>query len=839
MIMALAVCVTLGAQAPPAGKGAQPSLSAFVGRPIVCSPLATPAEKRAAEEFRDLFRMATGSELKIVADSSGPAVLIGPDAVTARLGERVWKPGEEDLRITVRPDTIAIDGGRPRGTLYGVYEFFEEYAGVRFLTFDHTYLPPDAARRLLQLGTYIYRPKFAFRWSYYGETSRRPDFAARLRVNTVSDDPDLGGRTGYRLVNHNVAYLVPPSKYAATHPEYYALVNGQRPTGTDGGGPQLCLTNPDVLDIVTDAVLEEIHKHPEVRNINIAQMDNANYCTCPRCAELDQREGSHAGTMIAFVNAVAERVAKQHPNVLLGTFAYWYTRKPPKTLRVHPNVMVQLCSIECCDLHAIDDPSCSLNQEFCRDMAVWKTKCDKVFIWHYNTNFSCYMLPFPNLRSIGKSVAYFARNHGRGVFMQAAGNGFSTELSDLRNYVMARCLWKPGRDSWKEAMEFCRLHYAEAAGPIMAYLAEYHREVARAGLHPTCFSTESALRLDEPTTKRIWDRFAEAMRLAGSEAVRQRVEKASLCAYRAALSQATGKLSYQDGVCRPSASEYRSDLLDAYAALCAKYGATMESETVTTEAYVASLQALFAGLKAVRLENSIWRVTVLPGSNGKIVEMVHKPSGRNVIQPHRAFNRFRYEDWVREGEGPGARSIMAYDVDRTDPDRVSMSLRTPDGTRFERTVCLVGDAVRIEGSVTASAARPLDLWLHPEYDAASDKGDPEVVSIYVRAPGWVQANKGWKDARPLPGSESLITGAVSGGAFAYYNHRERFGIVQSFDPALMGRLGLFWSPSRLQVNLEMFPKKTSLAAGETTQYWYEVRHLAESPVGEAGYGVKP
>jgi len=125
--------------------------------------------------------------------------------------------------------------------------------------------------------------------------------------------------------------------------------------------------------------------------------------------------------MIAFVNAVAESVGRKYPKALLSTFAYWYTRKPPRTLKPRSNVMIQLCSIDCCCLHAVDDPKCALNREFCDDMRVWNSKCDKIFIWHYNTNFGSYMLPFPNLRAIGPSVKYFADRSGRGVFMQAAG----------------------------------------------------------------------------------------------------------------------------------------------------------------------------------------------------------------------------------------------------------------------------------------------------------------------------------------------------------------------------------------------------------------------------------
>jgi hypothetical protein len=459
---------------------------------IVCASSATESERYAAAEFQTLFAEMTGTTLPIVekAPASGPAVYIGIGAASG-LNDAVPAPelGEEGLRIGVDASGIRIDGGRPRGTLYGVYEFFEELCGARFLTRDHTHFP-DPASVEIPFGAHSHVPTFKFRWSYYGETVQNAVFAARLRTNTVTDDPKLGGRTGYRLVSHNVAYLVPPAKYGKDHPEYYALVDGQRKLDMKGGGPQLCMTNPDVLDLVEKAVLDEIAKNPDARNINIAHMDNESFCTCDNCAAVDAREESHAGATLALVNAVAERIEKTHPDVLLSTYAYQYTRKPPKTLRARPNVMIQLCSIECCDFHAIDDPSCSLNRAFCADVAGWKPKADHIFIWHYNTNFRGYLLPFPNLRAIGGSVEYFAKNNGQGVFMQAGGNAMSAELSDLRNYVMSRCLWKPGRDSWREAEEFCRLHYKGAAQPILDYLAYYHDLVGASGVHPTCFPTE-------------------------------------------------------------------------------------------------------------------------------------------------------------------------------------------------------------------------------------------------------------------------------------------------------------------------------------------------------------
>ena len=801
------------------------------GWKIVVAPTATESEKYAAAEFQRLFKEMTGSELPLgsSSDTASGTIFVGPDAVLAS-GQPTDRRalGEEMLRIRIGKNAVCIDGGRPRGTLYGVYEFFEELCGARFLTFDHTYFPSDAARRKLPLGVRAFNPTFAFRWSYYGESSRYPDFAARLRVNTVSDDAKLGGRTGFRLVSHNVAYLVPPAKWGKEHPEYFALVNGQRKLEEGGGGPQLCMSNPDLVGVFVDAVLEEIKKNPTARNINIAQMDNESYCTCANCAAIDAREESHAGATLAFVNAVAERVEKTNPEILLSTYAYLYTRKPPKSIKPRHNVMIQLCSIECCDFHAIDDPSCPLNRAFCADMAGWKKIANNVFIWHYNTNFKGYLLPFPNFRSIGKSVDYFAKNNGKGVFMQAAGNGFSTELSDLRNYVMARCLWKPGRDSWKEAEEFCRLHYAESAGPIITYLRWYHELVDKAGAHPTCFPTESSLCVSPESTRRIMGCFREALGLAKSEVVKARVEKASLCAYRAAVSASSMKLSFRDGKCFPDLSEYGSDLLEKYAAMCQRFGATMDDEIISTERYINSMRALYAGLKAVAIENEFWRLVVVPESNGKVVEMTYKPTGRNISRAQRGFNRYRHEEWVRQGDGPLPDSILAFDV-QAEAQRVRLSLKTKDGAQLERTIALIGDAVRFETKLTAAGPRPFEFVVHPEYDTASMTTDPNVLSIYVKQPNWIQTNGKETAALSEDVQRSRVKAAVRGGAYAYFNHQAGFGVEERFDPEQFSGLGLFWDPSRQQINLELASKVLSLEKGQTAGYAYEVRYLKQPP----------
>ncbi len=799
---------------------------------IVCDPAATESEKHAASEFQKLYAGLTGKTL-VIADTAGPSdgyIAIGPDAaVKSGLAPVDAGAGEETLRITTATNHICIDGGRPRGTLYGVYEFFEELCGVRYLTHDHTRYPDDSSSLKFPLGEHRYTPPFAFRWSYYGETSRNPEFATRLRVNTVSDEPKLGGRTGYRLVGHNVASHVPPATYGAEHPEYYALVDGQRKLDLDGGGPQLCMTNPEVLEIVVNAVLKEIEANPTAKNVNVAQMDNELYCTCENCAAIDAREESHAGATLNFVNQVAERIEAKHPDVLIGTYAYQYTRKPPKTILARRNVMIQLCSIECCQFHAIDDPSCVLNRSFCADMAGWKPKCDNVFVWHYNTNFNGYLLPYPNLKSIGKSVRYFHENNARGVFMQAAGNGFSTELSDLRNYVMARCIWKPGRDSWAEAEEFCKLHYAEAAQPILDYLAYYHDLVGKSGVHPNCFPTESALAIDHDSARKIYAFFETAMARADSDVVKSRVEKASLCAHRALLSASEMTLTYQDGICKPDLGGVDPNLLNRFADLCKKYEVSMETEHIPMERYIAEKQKLHAGLAAVKIENDSWRIVLLPEYGARIVEMIYKPTQRNVAYAARALEERRFEEWVHQGAGPSWFEIIPFKAESS-PDTAKFTGVTSDGTQFVRTIRLAGDAVHFDFAMTAGIDRAADLWVHPEFDTASYTDDPNIIAAYAKDPDWFHANSKSQGIVRDASQTDRTANAVAGGAFAFYNHEAKFGMIQTFDPKAYRSMALYWSPSRRQINLEMDAILTPLKKGETARCAYTLNYLAEPPV---------
>ena len=517
------------------------NVAALEGWDIVIDEAAIPSEVHAAEELQRHLALAMGRTLPIVKgiDHADRHVFVGPGKLMSesKLGFAVDGFGPEDLRIVVRDGNVVIAGGRPRGTLYGVYTFLEDYLGVRFLTADHTHVPPVGRWRVIGPVDRCYHPPLEMRWTYYGEVNRNPAFAARLRINAVPTAPELGGRSRQQLIGHSFCRQIPSSKYGKEHPEYYCLRGGKRlaTVRNDAYDNEPCLTNPDVRRVVTEAVLAEIEANPDAHNVSVSQNDNAQYCQCPDCAAIDEREGTPMGSLLTFVNAVADAVAAKHPDVMVGTLAYWYSRKPPQTVRPRPNVQIQLCSIECCQIHPIDDPSCPKNVAFCQDMAGWGKICDRIYIWNYNTNFHNYLLPCPNLRVIEPNVRFFVANGAKGIFMQAAGNAMGAELSELRAYVISNLLWDPSRSGEQLMDEFLDLHYGPAAGPIREFITRVHDKAEASGKHHNCFAMLADYGLDETDAKAGLEAFARALSLADTDAVRSRVEKASVCAYRAAL----------------------------------------------------------------------------------------------------------------------------------------------------------------------------------------------------------------------------------------------------------------------------------------------------------------
>ena len=531
---------------------------------IVLPSKASPSQKHAADELRRFVREMNGAELPIINENERAApheILLG-DARLRKLGVEIdWKKlGEEGYTLRVVGKRLVIAGSPKRGTLYGVYALLEEQWGCRWFTSKVSRIPKHEHLTLASLdATYV--PPLEYREPYYTDAFDG-DWAARNRMNSTKArlDAKHGGQIIYQGFVHTMDDLVPPPLYK-DHPEYFPLVKGKRLDGKDY--VQRCLTNPDVLRIATEKVREWLRAHPEANIVSVSQNDTFKYCECPQCKALDDAEGSHAATMLTFVNKVAAAIEKEFPHVAVDTLAYQYTRKPPKTIRPRPNVIVRLCSIECCFAHPLASDECPENRKFRDDIIGWSKLTNRLYIWDYVTNFAHYIMPFPNFDTLGANVKFFTDHGVVGIFEEGNySDGGGGEFNELRAYVLAKVLWNPNADAEAALNEFLDAYYGKAAPPIRAYIA-LAQETMRQNGHLTIYMPPTAKYLTPQLLDNAEKLFDEAEQLAESADVRQRVRIARLPIDYVRLSRAGAKNQPGDEAWATRAERFAAVVRDA------------------------------------------------------------------------------------------------------------------------------------------------------------------------------------------------------------------------------------------------------------------------------------
>ncbi|MBQ6247892.1 MAG: DUF4838 domain-containing protein, partial [Kiritimatiellae bacterium] len=260
--------------------------------------------------------------------------------------------------------------------------------------------------------------------------------------------------------------------YFEKHPEYFSLVDGAR--RKDG---QICLTNPEVLEIVTSNLLARIRRDPGAKFYSVSQDDNWHRCQCDGCKVVEKEEESAAGPIIRFVNAIAEKVEKEFPNALIHTFAYNYSTKPPAKTKPHKNVVVQLCTDACEHARPIRGNAHGGTAAFQRNLEGWALLTDKLFIWDYTTDFRLYTLPWPNVLSLQDNLRLFRENGVKMVFAQGDNLGRHADWAELKAWLLAKWMWNPDLPMEGLLEDFFQGYYGAAAPYVRRYFDEIHRRI--------------------------------------------------------------------------------------------------------------------------------------------------------------------------------------------------------------------------------------------------------------------------------------------------------------------------------------------------------------------------
>ena len=363
-----------------------------------------------------------------------------------------------------------------------VYDVLQRKFGFEYYQAECTKLPGRLPVKFAY-DRYESVPAFEYREIFYGET-RRTGYGDWHKLTSGESSFTFENHPGWGLWVHTLHKLLPPEQHFEAHPEYYALRNGIRMKD------QVCLSNPDVLNLVCDNLAIEISKKPDAKYWSVSQMDNYNFCECEACKHTDSIEHSHAGTMLRFVN----EVAKRFPNKIISTLAYQYTRSAPILTKPEANVNIMLCTIE-------ENRAKSLKgSSFEKDLKNWAALTQNILIWDYVINFSHMVMPFPNWPTLQENIQIFQQNGVKMLFEQGY-NSPSSEMQPLRAFLLSKWAWDPKLNADSLIYEFTENYYGPAGMIVREVLRAQVKDLQESG---------KALTLYEPPITHIGGYLAPA-----------------------------------------------------------------------------------------------------------------------------------------------------------------------------------------------------------------------------------------------------------------------------------------------------------------------------------------
>jgi hypothetical protein len=433
----------------------------------------------AAEELSHYVGRITGKAPPIVPWSkrrqppTGACFYVGPGAAEQILDTPPAPWREEEYLLKTVPTGLILAGsdeaGDPwsvavsAGTMLAVYTLLDDHLGCRWFwpgpTGEHVPGRNDAAVPTLEVRAV---PKLAIRSVTPGYTSyHTPAFrdASRKwtrRARLAWAKSAVFGHSWFDAFNLRT------TESFKKHPEWFALVKGER------RGPQMCTTNPAVIDRMVEFVLQG---KPDI--VNISPSDGGGFCECERCRALDvpgvlaydNKSPQLSDRIFTYANEIARRVREKNPNKSVGIIAYTFYNRPPLRIgKLEPNVYISFVY----QAAAHRDP---------KNLAEWRSLVDgwkklgaKLVIREGWGNHYYHDLPFLHDRLI---VENFAEAYQRG-FVAAYGEGSKNFATMAPNYwALQRMMWDPTRDPAAVMPEFYRDAYGPAAEPMRAFFETY------------------------------------------------------------------------------------------------------------------------------------------------------------------------------------------------------------------------------------------------------------------------------------------------------------------------------------------------------------------------------
>lgn len=476
--------------------------------------------QRSIEDLAQSLGKLSGGTFKVEAIEAYPGA--------GKSGIYVGK--DKDLKIE------GVDGGK------------EQYA-VR-TTAGGQLLIAGADERGVSDGIYALLGKLGCRWYYPGDLWAvtppvqktleiavdeigGPDFYIQRRVwpghglhtpTTVKELGDWQRRNGiaqpFGVENSHSWIGLDEKADFQTHPEWFALVNGQRKTSKP------CYANPEVIAKAIKYALNHFEKNPESEMVSVSAPDGLGFCTCELCqkqarvTELrdigggvwfgtnpDGQEVSVASeTIFNMANQVAKAVAAKYPTKRVGILGYSAYSHPP-SFKLEPSIYVEVTA---------GYKRTPLTAEQQREgfgrvasaLGVYEYFDVEQWAWDQPGKAKA-----AQLEKVQAAIRTYYENNFRSLSGESSDN-FGP--NGVGYYAITRLLWDSKQDIRKIEEEF----YTNAFGPAAEPIKRLYRR------------WESDPKHDAPALKLAYADLAEAAKLtSGQSAYHDRVDRLRMYAH--------------------------------------------------------------------------------------------------------------------------------------------------------------------------------------------------------------------------------------------------------------------------------------------------------------------
>ncbi len=401
------------------------------------------------------------NEYKLDEDLAHDAVLaVGQTRFAADADGKGLEPF--GFRIRRRGKAVIFAGGSDKGALYGVVRFLDRLCGVRFympgelFTSRPEKTPITLCRIDITEAPYV---KVAA-----SHTHGAPDGGTFMTLHGLDRRP-----TSHQ---HTMYHRFLPDRYAEKYPKIFPTLNGERYIPQPGDQRwQPCFSEPTLVDAAVESATEFFREHPGIGYVAFSIQDAHVYCerdlasevVTAHIANLGEEDGRVQGLSNlywAWLNKVAERMEKTHPDKKIVGLVYASVRKPPP-FKLHKNIIAWMV-FKISDI--VIDKRFTDNLSYIK---AWTNAASAVghHDWSYGYGF---LIPRIYTGYFQKTFLEFEKM-GAPIRCAYAEAGPNWGLDGPKLYLMARLWMDPHADVQAELKQFCDDMFGRAAGEMLAY----------------------------------------------------------------------------------------------------------------------------------------------------------------------------------------------------------------------------------------------------------------------------------------------------------------------------------------------------------------------------------